>query len=80
MTLIMNTIVQGGNSAPESWLAAPSYYYYGQTKVFANYKLSECEVLGMMSAREFLKCFLVPKGSNALQKCTGFIQINFNYS
>lgn len=62
----MNTIAQGGNSAPESWLAAPSYYYYGQTKVFANYKLSEHEVLGVISAGKFLKRFLVPKGSYAL--------------
>lgn len=50
----------------QSWLSAPSYYYYGQTKVFANYKLSEHEVLDVMSARKFLKRFLVPKVSYAL--------------
>lgn len=32
-----------------------------------------------MSAREFLKCVLVPKGAYALQNCIGFIQTHFNY-
>lgn len=75
--LIMNTVLQGGNSVPESWFAAPSYCYYGQTKGLANYELSECEVLGVMSAKQFLKCFLIPKGTSALLKCLGFICMNF---
>lgn len=33
----------------------------------------------MITAREFLKCVLVPEGSYALQKCIRFIQIHFNY-